>query len=340
MLLARSIAKPLVEMAQIAKKIEEGDLNASFASSNIEEIGLLSNVFNKMTDALRSYSKQLELKVQARTQELAKSNRELSESLNELKQTQQKLIESEKLASLGTLVAGVAHEVNTPLGSALGSATLYQDTLSYTSNKYKEGSLTEKDFEELLSLGEESSQITVSNLERASELIKSFKRVAVDQSNDHIETFHLFEYVNQVIKSMRPKYKHLGLNTYVVIDETIQIMAPPGTIAQIITNLFTNAIHHGFKNKTHGEIRISAQHLNGEITLNFQDDGDGMSPDTLKRVYEPFFTTARGQGGSGLGMHIIYNLVHNSLNGAIEIESALDSGTKVEITFPAAQQKD
>lgn len=333
-LLSRSLAKPIESMANIAQQIEQGNLQARFHPSNVAEFSYLARIFNQMTASLYSYHEQLEDKVRERTDELSLANSELSASMNALKQAQTKLIESKKMASLGGLVAGIAHEVNTPIGAGLSAATHLQEFFSATNSQYKSDTLTESNFEKLLVTAEDSLVIIVRNLQRSSELIQSFKRVAVDQTNDHIEEFELCSYLKQVIASLAPNFKHLKLDIEVECDQAIVITQSPGVFAQITTNLITNAIIHGFGERPAGKIRIKINQDEASIDLQFSDNGKGIDDDTLGKIFDPFFTTNRKAGGSGLGLHILYNLVSQSLNGEITVKSEIDKGTQFFITFP------
>jgi predicted ATPase/signal transduction histidine kinase len=277
---------------------------------------------------------ELEHRVNERTQALEQSNEELEESISNLKQAQNMLVESAKMASLGELVAGIAHEINTPIGVGLGAITYLQEQVTSINKDFAAGTLTESGFENLMSVASESTQIVESNLQRASKLIKSFKRVAVDQSSEHAVEFELVEYIHEVIISLKPKYKHMRLEFDIDNNDKIIVFHRPGYVAQIITNLLINAILHGFDGSTTGIIKIAFEHNNNRVVLSFSDNGKGMESKVARKIFQPFYTTKRGHGGSGLGLHIIYNIVTQRLNGNISVESAVDKGTTFTVSFP------
>jgi signal transduction histidine kinase len=285
--------------------------------------------------SLADLNKNLENKVEKRTIALKNANNELESSITRLKETQNKLVQSEKMASLGGLVAGVAHEINTPIGSALGASSFLVKRVEVIQDKYQNGTLTQKDFEALLTASAESMEIVNGNLLRAAELIRSFKRVAVDQSHEHIQHFDLIEVCRDVISSLRPKYKHLSLEFEWLGDPIVVVNHNPGVIGQIVTNLVMNSIHHGFDGAETGKITISTNLLDDKVTLGYRDNGKGMSEEVKSRIFEPFFTTTRGVGGSGLGMHIVFNLVTQKLNGEIQVVGSEESiGASFVISFP------
>lgn len=309
--------------------------------SREDEIGRLYQTFNQQRSALierdqqlTKHRDQLEQTVSERTSELREANSTLLESLDQLKKAQAELIQNEKLASLGALVSGIAHEVNTPLGISITASSHLAQELQQTKTLLDENKLTKSGFEAFLAECKETEELLSGNLNRAAELIKSFKKVAVDQSSDEQRTINLANYVDEIILSLRPKLKHTQITVHNDVDKTIELTTSPGAVAQILTNLMMNSIIHGFnQGADKGNINISAHFENDEITLVYQDDGVGMDEQTLNRIYDPFFTTKRSEGGSGLGMNIVYNLITSKLNGYIDSESQVGHGIKITMTF-------
>lgn len=332
--LSRKMARPIEALAETARKIEQGDRLADFPHSDTLELNSLARMVKQLLTSLKAYQADLEGLVSKRTAELEQSNKELNASIAELRRTQQQLIESEKMASLGGLVAGVAHEVNTPLGVSMGAASHLAEQVTMVQGQFEAEQLTQDTFSSFIKTAATSSDILVQNLRRSSDLIQSFKKVAVDQSDDHVERIVLMDYVHQVLRSLAPKYKRMNLHFRVTGDSLLQAEVPPGAVAQILTNLVVNAVTHGFKEEGPGEIHITLSAENGDVTLVFEDDGKGMSAEVVARAFDPFFTTKRGQGGSGLGLHIVYNLVSRSLKGKVKLESEDGKGCRVVMVFP------
>ena len=332
--LARGLSSPLESMAKTAKSIEQGELKQTFQQSSTIELDYLSKVFNQMIATIEGHQDTLQSTVEQRTAQLQASNDELQQSLQRLKDAQAKLVESEKMASLGGLVAGIAHEVNTPIGAGLGAATLMQENVHEVTGQYQEGTLTQSGFEQLLSNADSAINIVVSNLQRAAGLIQSFKRVAVDQSHEAVVSFNLVDYMNDVLISLKPKYRQMDLDIELTGCSSLTINHSPGNFAQLTANLVLNALSHAFEGCEDGKIEININADDRQVTFIFKDNGIGMSADILKNIFEPFFTTKRGVGGSGLGLHIVYSIVTQKLQGAIDVHSEVGQGTTFTIQFP------
>lgn len=251
-----------------------------------------------------------------------------------LKKQQKQLVESEKMSSLGGLVAGVAHEINTPVGIGVTTASSMESKAKKFSELYKTGKVSRADFEKFIENMVSSSSLLLSNLHRAAELIQSFKQVAVDQSSEQPRQFSLKEYIDEVLASLAPKIKKTQHQVNVTCQQDFTINSIPGALSQITTNLIMNSLQHGFENIEKGLITIDIKKEKSNAHLIYQDNGCGMSEENLKKIFEPFFTTKRGQGGSGLGMHIVYNLASQTLNGSINCTSTMDKGTTFDLIFP------
>ena len=258
---------------------------------------------------------------------------ELSETLAKLKTTQEQLIESEKMAALGNLVAGVAHEINTPIGNSVTAAsTLAEETTSFTTSVMA-GQLKRSTLNNYLDLATEASEIILSNLQRAGELIQSFKQVAVDRTSLESRTFALKSYLSEILITLEPQLKKTPHQVTVTGDDTILINSYPGAFAQITTNLITNSITHAYPTNKPGYIQLDIQQSE-QIVIQYRDDGCGIEKQYLDKIFQPFFTTNREHGGSGLGMHIVYNLVTQKLKGTIKVTSQVNWGTIFTITIP------
>ena len=284
----------------------------------------------------------------------AKTNRELVEDLNAkntqlqieveerriaeetLRDTQRELIATEKLAALGGLVAGIAHEINTPVGIGVTAASHLSDSIKKFESRYRAGEMRRSDLDDFLSSMSDLNTMVEENLLRASRLIKSFKEVAVDQTAEDEREFNLREYVEQVVMSLSPKLRTTSVRVSVdAIDQNLVLKTAPGPIAQILTNLIMNSLIHGFDENQPGEINISARQISTDLELLYSDSGKGITQENLKRIFEPFFTTKRSHGGSGLGMHLVYNIVTKKYSGKITCTSEPGRGVLFRMMFPA-----
>lgn len=259
--------------------------------------------------------------------DLKKSNREIRDIQNEL-------IESAKMASLGELVAGVTHEINTPLSIGITSSSYINDRSDDMLKKIDKASLSKKDLTDFLEDSKNSTEIITTNLKHASKLIKSFKLVAVDQSSEEKREFKIAEYINEIIISLSPKLKKTDHKIFINYEEDFSIYSYPGSIYQIISNLIINSLFHGFTDIKEGEINIDISKTDGYLKIIYRDSGCGISPDHIDKIFDPFFTTKRGFGGSGLGMNISYNLVTQTLKGQMKCIDTEMKGALFEILIP------
>jgi len=265
--------------------------------------------------------------------ELEINMKALAEANLRLSNTQDQLVESEKMAALGGLVAGIAHEINTPLGVSVTAASHLADQVDLFEKEYNNGILKKSSLEELLLDAKELSGILIRNLRRGSELISNFKQIAVDQSCESRREFELHSYTEELIQSLRPQFKQNNHSVRVISNDKIELNNFPGVIAQIITNLIMNSLNHGYKNTTDGEITITIAIENNNVVIDYRDKGIGLTEQQRKKVFEPFYTTARSTGGSGLGMSISYNLITSKLKGTIKCLKASE-GAHFLIIFP------
>ncbi len=285
-------------------------------------------------EALRRLNDELEQRVEERTRALRLSNRELQFTLGELKNMQKQLVESEKMAALGGLVAGIAHEINTPLGIGVTAASHLEDATRELMRVIASGRITHSTLAAYQNDALSSAQLILSNLRRAGQLIKSFKQVAVDQSSEQAREIDLRSYLEEVLVSLGPALKKTAHKITISCPEDLHVRTFPGAISQIVVNLVMNSVIHGFEGIAEGEIRIECQSYDEEWLLLYRDNGVGMSEEVRQRVFDPFFTTKRGQGGSGLGLHVVYNLVTQLLHGSLDCISAPGQGVEFQIQMP------
>lgn len=317
-------------------KVLENALNAMIRKL-LETFSQLDELNKSLESKVAERTNQLNLAVeelQMRKMVLEEINIQLESSNNELKETQAQLVEKEKMASLGRLVAGVAHEINTPVGISLTGITHFQKMLEKIATLIEEDELEEEYFVKFIENSRELSSSICLSLKRAADLVKSFKQVAVDQSLDGARRFKVKQYVEEILLSLHNKTKTTKHRIMVNCDEHLEIKSYPGEISQIITNFIVNSLAHAFEPTQSGEIRIEIQQNNDTLCLQYSDNGKGMDKENLKQIFEPFYTTAREQGGTGLGMHIVYNIVKQKLQGTIEVDSQMGKGVDFSITFP------
>lgn len=282
-----------------------------------------------------SLTDNLEEQVKLRTSQLDAANLELVETLEQVQDIHHHLVETEKMASLGGLIAGVAHEINTPVGIAFTAATHLEKTTRAMQGLFERDEMKRSDLAGFMETCVESSRLLHSTLNRASELIRSFKQVAVDQSGEGRRVFKFREYIAEVLLSLRPVLKKTNHVIAVSGDRDLRLNSYPGAFSQILTNLITNSLAHAFTDEEVGRIEISFEKDDSSFGLVFADNGRGISRENKENIFSPFFTTNREGGGSGLGLHIIFNLISQRLHGTIDCASCEGVGTTFTITIPA-----
>ncbi|RKZ52437.1 MAG: hypothetical protein DRR00_08265 [Candidatus Parabeggiatoa sp. nov. 3] len=266
---------------------------------------------------------------------LQEAKKAAEEALQQLQATQQHLVETEKMAALGNLVAGVAHEINTPIGIGVTAASRLDTLTQELGQLYEASKMKRADLEKYLKSTRQGSDLILKNLSRAAELIQSFKQVAVDQAGEQKRTFDLKEYIQEIWTTLRPEFKRTKHQVSIECDTDIVLSSYPGIFSQIFTNFLMNSLIHGFKEKSDGQIRITAQKAeDNNLILHYSDNGKGIAPEIINKIFDPFFTTNRQNGGSGLGLHIVYNLVTHKLEGTIQCHSVEGEGILFIIQIP------
>jgi signal transduction histidine kinase len=344
-----TLMRRLNRLMDAAGRLEAGDLSSRTGMSPEHgELGQLAAAFDSMAEGLEHKERQrclaeekllrlneeLEARVTQRTEQLAGANRELQQTLEDLQRTQSQLVLSEKLAALGELVAGIAHEINTPVGVALSAGSTLAEKTRSLAELFSQGEMKRSDLTQYLDDCREGTDMIFANLHRASELIRSFKMVAADQVSGTRRAFNVKDYIDEILLSLRPKLKKTRHRVEVLCDSRLVIESYPGAFSQILTNLIINSLVHGFEADQAGQIRIEVTGTNGSLELRYGDNGSGMAPEIRDRIFEPFFTTARSQGSTGLGLHIVFNIVTRTLGGTITCESAPGRGTNFHIVMP------
>ena len=341
--LQRYVLRPMTELTGAAEALAAGRLEQPLRVGGADEIARVGMAMERMRqallsafEALRQHNLNLEETVTQRTAELTASNADLSQALETLQKAQRELVESEKLASLGRLVAGVAHELNTPLGNALTVVSALDD-------RYKQleamlagtVQMRRSTLEELARDTRRGQDILQRNVQKAADLVRDFKQVAIDQAADLRRDFDLAKVVEDVMIMVEPSFKHTPFVITTDLNRGLAMNSYPGALGQVLTNLLMNALLHGFEGLAHGQVLVHCARLSdSEAELSVSDDGRGMDESVRRRIFDPFFTTKLGTGGSGLGMHIVHSIVTNVLGGQIEVKSTPGQGTQMLMRLP------
>ena len=349
--LRKTIVTPLDSVVDVISQVaRDKNYSLRLAPSQLVEFDMMAHAFNTMLDRVQQHisrqrraeeeasqlNTELERQVTQRTQALKESNSELLKTLEQLHQYQGQLVESEKMASLGDMVAGIAHEVNTPIGLSVTASTLLQDKLTVMQEKFDEKRISTSEFERFLSDCDENLQIIYRNLGRAADLVTSFKQVAVDQSSEVDRDIHIPSFMNDVLISVKPR--RLDPEKFPIrisCPDNLTVRAKAGPLNQVLINLIVNSMVHAFDGYDHGQIDITFSMQNdSELEMVYADNGKGVPSDISRKIFDPFVTTKRGSGGSGLGLHLVYNLVTQVLGGNIHFFSEEKNGVEFIVRFP------
>lgn len=350
-LAAWSITRPLYRIINMVQDIGKHSLANQPDLSFKGELADLARSISQMADDLRereitiqqvsaeSAASEMKLRMEQELRRLSDAHREaLQNSLETLQQARQQLITSEKMALLGSLVAGVSHEINTPIGVSVTAASYLQDKTREFVQLINNDRVSKGKLDLYVRTIDESLHLVLSNLERAATLIRSFKQVSVDQASESQRNFDLCAYINEVIRSLHPSLRNKELDIRISCPDNLIINSYPGVFSQILTNLIINSLIHGFYQRDQGIIRIEVSPLaSGDLRIFYADDGRGMTESALTHLFEPFFTSMRNDGGSGLGSYIVYNLVTQTLKGSIRGENAPGGGLQYVIEIPMAE---
>lgn len=306
----RNLLKKVQQTTQQIRELTQGGTAQALEPGAMNEIGDLRQAVNAYGDKLKAL-------------------------LRHLERVKDELVQSEKLASLGSLVSGVAHELNTPIGNALMSSTSIIDASRTISRDIEQQSMTRSALTNYTKDVCEGAEIIERNMARAAELIGAFKQLAVDQTGSNRRQFELFGLINEIQLSMKPTLQRSPFHLIMDVPRGLQLDSYPGKLSQVLINLINNAIVHGFAERDQGRIQITATSDDDDwVLIDVTDDGRGIPADLQKRIFDPFFTTRLGQGGSGLGLHITFNLVAGILGGSIEVISEEGSGSCFRVRLP------
>ncbi|GAA5219249.1 HAMP domain-containing sensor histidine kinase [Corallincola platygyrae] len=331
---SRRIVSPLHKISGLVEQYSRADYHTYPLQLRFVELQRIVLVLDQMAERIQEDQRELEQRVEDRTHELKTTNEELTLTMERLKATQSQLVEAEKMSQLGQLVAGVAHEINTPVGVSVTAATLLQDEMGNIQAQISEGKLTRSGLDEHIAKTNQCAEMILSNLNRAAELIKNFKEVAVDQSSEQLREFNLHSYIRDLVSSLRPEFKHHKVSVDVRGDESLMLFSYPGAFSQILTNMMVNSVRHGFDQDNEHHIWVGFRVKDSFLELTYHDDGKGVDEENLKRLFDPFYTTRRASGGTGLGLHIVYNVVSQKLGGTIGASSAPGEGITFTLVLP------
>lgn len=308
-IIRKMLIHPLLKIRKAAIAVRKGSAYTKLALNSSQEMNEVASAFNEMVGNLEG-------------------------RYLELQQAQKQLVESEKMVALGNLVAGVSHEINTPIGIGVTAVSYMDEKSKEFQTLYQDNKMKRSDLDDYLRTIRETTGMIQTNLFRASELIRSFKQVAVDRSMETRRRFEVKEYIQEVLISLQPNLKKTKHKVKIIGTDGIQMVSDPGAISQIITNLIMNSLIHAYDADIEGAMSISVSVNYSDLIIEYSDDGKGMPETIVEQIFNPFFTTNRSRGGTGLGMHIVYNLVTQSLGGTIKCESAVGEGTAFIIQIP------
>jgi len=291
----------------------------------------------KNTEAtISKINESLENRVTERTLVIQQTNIALENSLQQLQDTQQQLIQSEKLAALGQLVAGVAHEINTPVGVCVTAISFLADKTDYIKGLHEQQRLSSKEFQEFLENCQNSLSYTMKNLNKSAKLVSSFKQLSMEQYIEERQTFILYTHIQDLLLNLATHFAENKAQVMINGDQTMQMNSFPGIILQVFTSLILNSVRHGFVDKEIGQglITISYQDKGDFMEICYADNGVGMDEEQVEKIFDPFYTTSRGKGDVGLGMHLVFNLVNQTLRGSISCQSKPGDGVLFTLKIP------
>ena len=328
----RLVFTPLGQLATALNDLagQGGEYGAELPETRLNEFSEVIKGYNKIQGKFNHVIANLHHAQEATRAEAQK----VEQAYDSLKDAQEAMLRSEKLASLGGMVAGVAHEINTPVGITLTSASVLMEATQQLHREIEAGVMKKSVVMAYIATATESARLILKNAERASHLIYSFKQVASDQTSEQRRKYELGEYIQEVMSSLHPKLRSKQINIKIHCPNPIKLDGFPGAMAQVLTNLTMNAVTHAFAGREQGEIQISAVQTGVAVNMTFIDNGVGISPANIEKIFDLFFTTKRDIGGTGLGLNIVHNILYKKLNGSISVSSEEGKGTCFFMNFP------
>ena len=327
---SRLVIAPLALLSRAFNELTKNPQGGELEIKCEDEFGEIVDAFNQIERRLTSDIERRD----AAEKKLIETNSELTRTLDTLTLAQESLVQSEKFASLGSLVAGVAHEINTPVGVAVTGASFLLEEAKKFEQKVNDGTIKKSEFLSFIDSVSEGAKLVLTNTERAAHLIQSFKQVAADETSEARRSFELQSYLSEVLTSLRPRFKKTGISVELLCPPGITMDSFPGLLAQVLTNLITNALRHGYDEGDHGRVEIRARLDNDWVIIECANDGKLIPPEHLAKIFEPFFTTKRSEGGTGLGLNIVFNIVTQRLGGTVRVRSDVAGGTCFTVRIP------
>ena len=348
MVLQWRLVHPIKVLMGESDRLSNGQLSEPIALNREDELGhlalslestrqALQRSFKELevkNEQLQEYSGTLESKVKQRTHELESANAHLETALSNISSAQNELARVERMAALGSMVAGVAHELNTPLGNCLLVASTLEDETRFLMKMMEDGTMRRSDLARYTETATGSTKLLLRGLQQSARLVGDFKQVAVDQSSAQRREFGLSIMLQELAALLHSSLRKTPFTLELDIPADIKLNSYPGPLGQVFTNLVNNAVAHGLDGLEQGRMRCFAQKQGDHVLIVFEDDGKGIAPEIIKRIFEPFFTTKFGQGGSGLGLSITFNIITNVLGGEIRASSTVGKGSRFEISIP------
>lgn len=325
------LTRNLLTFVESSRAVADGRYDLRVPEGGRDEVAKLARNFNRMSAAVERKVRELQASEQRLRELSERLESRVEERSRELQQAAAQIAETERLASLGRVVAGVAHELNTPIGNVVLMASVMEDRIEQLAAATGGKTLTRALLGELIAALQDANQLTLRSGRRAGDLIESFKRVAVDQTSRRRRRFDLREMLQDITNTMGTQLRHAKVDVELTVAEGIELDSVPGHFEHVFTNLIANSIVHGFEGRPGGRIVISAERQSEQVVIVYSDDGHGIAKDLQHRVFEPFYTSKLGQGGSGLGLFIVHNLVCSALGGHLQLDS--DTGRGVRFVF-------
>lgn len=356
--LRRRITQPLDSMvADINAIARNRDYSSKLAEVQLAELDQVSHAFNSLLERIQQHiekqdiaeqraselNKELERQVEVRTQQLRAANQDLTDVVDELHQYQHEIVEARKMQSLGRLISGISHEMNTPVGLAVTSSSILQDKLEALATKFNEKKLTSDDMQRFLTSFTENLELVTRNLGRTADIVNAFQQLGLEQYSDSERAITLGSFSQDILQQLHSRYPELD-RVHIVIDVSAQLTVRclAGPLASVISQLFQNSAQHAFHTVENPHIHLhfsfvsdnSSSNHSGRLLIHYRDNGEGIPESISGHIFEPFVTSKRGQGATGLGMHLVYNLVHQVLKGTIEIDPIANHGAAFRISIP------
>lgn len=328
------LTPPLSSLLQITRNIGAGNYHFDFPEFELTEFYHVAESFSIMAGQIKTRESELHEYREVLEDMVAKRTEELSATVETLKHTQTRLVESEKMASLGMLVTGISHELNTPLGIIITGLSYLGEEIELLKDDFNAGKISANKLDTYICGSKETLDLIFGNSRKLSKLLNDFKMVANDQVVEDMREFEVTDYIQLVISNIKRKYKRSNIDIDFQYDDEIVVNTDPGALYKVFYNLISNSYEHGFPHEKPGKIIIQLNKVHGNVEIRFSDNGLGMDEESISKIFDPFFTTNRGGGSTGLGMFIAYNQLTQTLNGSISSFTKANKGVEFKLSFP------